>query len=172
MCQGSTQRLSNGNIAIGWGGLNLTDPLPFYTEVTRTGEIVLELQMESDANAYRARKHDWAKAIPVWPPAIVLDMNEGEWSDDRPPRLHYSWNGATVVSGWRVYAGVDPDLLELVAEHPREAFEHYLDLGHGSPFYPVGNCVYYQVEPVGVGGQAFMRSALLSSPSCAQEDVS
>mmetsp|Transcript_6575 Transcript_6575/g.19026 ORF Transcript_6575/g.19026 Transcript_6575/m.19026 type:complete len:348 (-) Transcript_6575:1941-2984(-) len=164
MLMGSTQRLGNGNMAIGWGGLNLTGPLPFYTEVTRQGEIVLEMQLENDGNSYRTRKHKW-RGEPRWPPLLVLDTNQGQWSDDRPPRLHYSWNGATEVAQWRVYAGSDPRTLEVVAGHPRRRFEHSIDLWPKSPFHPSG-CVYYQVEPLGSEGKGFIKSAVLASPAC------
>jgi len=52
---GSVQRLKNGNTIIGWGATN-----PTVTEVTSTGEKVLELTLPKNSFSYRVTKADWA----------------------------------------------------------------------------------------------------------------
>jgi len=160
---GGCQKLDNGNMAIGWGGLNLTGIAPFYTEVTRDKEVVLQMKMRGGGSSYRVRKSPWV-GVPHWSPVIVLDMHR-HFNDD-PHSLHYSWNGATVHTTWRVYAGMHPERLKLIKEHTKTRFEHVKQLRRTKWYSPHERCVYFQVEPVDYNGKTFQRSAVLASPAC------
>ena len=52
--RGNAQRLPNGNTVIGWGGAS-GDPIPTFSEVDATGNVVMELAFDNpDVESYRA----------------------------------------------------------------------------------------------------------------------
>ncbi|KAI0175203.1 ASST-domain-containing protein [Pestalotiopsis sp. NC0098] len=126
--QGSVQVLDNGNVFVGWGRM------PAFTEHTPNGSTVWDVQFSpwmSKTTAghaldnYRAFKQDW-KATPYWPPAANVKTRKGD-------RVAYlSWNGATEVKSWVVYASKEEDQLtgddNVVARLPRGGFETELAL--------------------------------------------
>jgi arylsulfotransferase ASST len=87
---GSSRRQSNGNVLIDWGTTGRV------TEVTRRGEIVYGLQLES--YSYRAVRSMW-RGTPTGSPVIVAAR------DGSVTRIWASWNGATEIARWRVLAG-------------------------------------------------------------------
>ena len=111
--QGNLQELPNGNVFIGWGAN------PWYTELTPAGKVVLDARFSAGADSYRAYKLPW-RGRPAEPPALGLRT-------DRRGRVtaYASWNGATDVARWQVYAGD-----RLAAEVRRDGFETQIDLGH------------------------------------------
>ncbi|MEM7801589.1 MAG: arylsulfotransferase family protein, partial [Chloroflexota bacterium] len=99
---GSARRLTNGNTLIGWGSM-----YPSVTEVTPEGEIAFELWFEQitgqsgifTVNSYRAIKGDW-----VGNPSEPIALVQGP-ADPGAISIYYSWNGATEVDAYRIYAG-------------------------------------------------------------------
>lgn len=89
---GGFQKLSNGNVLIGWG------TTPVITEYTEDGEIVLDLQVgpwsderHNEQPVYRAWTMDWT-ATPTWLPDIAASDGFA----------YVSWNGATEVDSWDI----------------------------------------------------------------------
>ncbi|KAF3026358.1 hypothetical protein E8E14_006754 [Neopestalotiopsis sp. 37M] len=126
--QGSMQILDNGNVFIGWGRM------PAFTEHTPNGTTVWDVQFSpwiSKTTAghaldnYRAFKQDW-KATPYWPPNLAVKPKKGDHI------AYLSWNGATEVKSWVVYANNAEDQLtgddNVVARLPRGGFETELPL--------------------------------------------
>ncbi|CEM22862.1 unnamed protein product [Vitrella brassicaformis CCMP3155] len=95
---GSMQALPNGNAAINWGGAGKVN-IPFYTEVTREGKVVLELRFIQQNGAFQTHKLPW------WgrskDPPLMVARPHGE----KAPTIHFSWNGVTNVKRWEVYGG-------------------------------------------------------------------
>jgi hypothetical protein len=60
--------------------------------------------------------------------------------------VYASWNGATLVGGWRVLGGGEPRSLTPLAEAPRRGFETAISL----PAAPVGP--YVSVQALDAGG--------------------
>ncbi|CEL98505.1 unnamed protein product [Vitrella brassicaformis CCMP3155] len=136
LAMGGFDYLDNGNMVVNFAGVE-PDSHPFYTEVTRKGEKVLELSI-NPGMAYRAMKYDWWGA-PSSLPDLVLDAERAS--------LHFSWNGATHIKEWKVYGGVDPDDMDLIDTIAKKHFEHSLELAD-TRHSPINSCVYYRVEAV------------------------
>ncbi|CEM03206.1 unnamed protein product [Vitrella brassicaformis CCMP3155] len=154
---GSVQTLSNGNKVISWAGVEPQSE-PFYTEVSRDGSKLLEFRF-ANGMAYRALKSPWASRG-EGKPTLVLN------ADTDPPRLHFSWNGATEVATWKVKAGQLGSPLQLVTSVPREHFETIVTLPHHNTHSPVNSCVRYKAVALDKGGTSIGRSNVVDSPWC------
>ncbi|WP_278314644.1 arylsulfotransferase family protein [Lolliginicoccus levis] len=107
---GSHQVLPNGNSLVTWGEQGA------ITEFAPSGEIVRHLVFPASLRSSGAELVEWSGA-PFVPP--VVDAR----ADNRSTRVSVSWNGATQVRRWRVWAGPSEDELEVVRTVPREGFE-------------------------------------------------
>ncbi|BGP37344.1 hypothetical protein JCM10450v2_001251 [Rhodotorula kratochvilovae] len=129
--EGSMQILENGNVVVGWG------IRPWFSEYTENGTLVHNVQFgQIDGRAqldhsYRVYKDSWS-GRPLDPPSMVFDASTSSTA-------FISWNGATDVASYRLYAGATPDtLLPLALPAPsspdlpthvaRTGFETRLDL--------------------------------------------
>ncbi len=108
---GSSQRFANGNTGIGWGSTR-----PIYSEFNAAGAKVFELTMPAPLVSYRARRAVW-EGHPAWPPALEVQTAGSDL------QLYYSWNGATAVADYQVFAGPSPDQMTLRSTQPRTGFE-------------------------------------------------
>jgi hypothetical protein len=108
--QGNLQVRPNGNVFIGWGGL------PFYSEYTEDGDLLLDAEIIS-GSSYRAYRQPWV-GRPLDPPDLVVEDGTA----------YVSWNGATEVAFWRVLAGADAAHAREVVTAPRSAFETSIDV--------------------------------------------
>lgn len=90
MAMGNAQRLANGNVLIGWGASSA----PAVTEYDESKTAVFELNLPAGKFNYRAYGASWTGQPALKPTAVITDG-----------ALHYSWNGSTEVSGYRIYAG-------------------------------------------------------------------
>lgn len=128
--QGSVHRLDNGNIFVGWGGN------PSFTEHTPDGECVLDVEFspwrsdnteQKSLDNYRAYRQVW-KAEPYWDPIIGATTAGGSVT------AFLSWNGATEVRHWALYACDSKDGLlnpsEPIAKLPRAGFETSVVMGY------------------------------------------
>ncbi|CEM03341.1 unnamed protein product [Vitrella brassicaformis CCMP3155] len=123
---GSAQRLGGGgsgnksgkgpNWAINWGGAGRTN-IPFYTEVDAHGNKVLEMKFEERNGSYQALKFRWS-GRPSKPPCIAY----------KDGHVHFSWNGATHLKGWLVFAGKDDPPKDKIAEIKKDKYEHKVPL--------------------------------------------
>ena len=100
---GGAQRLPNGNTMIGWGAVKQ------ITEVTEAGSVVFEMVM--GGRTYRAYRFPW-EGNPAKAPRLVLSPE----SSSITAVLYFSWNGATDVNAYDIYAGADETSLALVLQ--------------------------------------------------------
>ncbi|GIK01784.1 hypothetical protein Aspvir_005825 [Aspergillus viridinutans] len=92
--QGNVQILPNKNVVIGWGSK------PSISEHTEDGTAIFFATLASpDAQNYRAFKSNWT-ANPSDPPAL----RSYSASTNSATTFWISWNGATDVDWWRIYA--------------------------------------------------------------------
>jgi Arylsulfotransferase (ASST) len=109
--QGNFQFLANGNTLIGWG------QQPFYSEYSKSGKLLLSVRYPDPDESYRVYRYAW-KGNPAGRPSVAA----------RPigsrTRVYVSWNGATEVAAYRVFAGPASRKLEVAAKAAkRRGFE-------------------------------------------------
>ena len=131
---GNTQRLSNGNTVIGWGsGERLTEGEP-------DGSTAVEMKLPAGVNSYRTFRFPW-HGYPTTQPALAVQFG------NQSTTLIMSWNGATDISAYRIYAGDQPHPTTPIATQPRTGFETRVVLNT-----PPGVCRYYRVMPLDNNG--------------------
>lgn len=149
---GNAQRLPSGNTVVGWG-----NGRPALTETTPAGEKAFQLTFaDSGFISYRSFRFPWA-GIPIWPPSLVMQPTaEGV-------QLAFSWNGATDVVGYEVYAGLSPHTPIFVTEVEKTGFETRLEITD----IPAEYC-YFRVLPITEGARAtfFSNPVRLENPAC------
>jgi hypothetical protein len=96
---------------IGWGSG------PFISEFSREGELLFEARFPPEGESYRAFRFPWS-GHPTEEPAVTVEQGP-----DEKIKLYASWNGATEVESWEVFAGPRPDRLGSVGSVPRDGFE-------------------------------------------------
>ena len=109
--QGSMQRLSNGNVLVGWGDQ------PYFTEFSADGSIVLDARLPAGSFSYRALRFAW-QGKPADRPAVASDGG-----DTADTTIYASWNGATDVAVWVVLGGDSPETLAALGSQPSSGFE-------------------------------------------------
>jgi hypothetical protein len=125
--QGSMRTLSNGNLFVGWGGAN-----PYITEFSPTGSVVFDGLFEPHGDdTYRAFRFPWTGIVPAGPPDVAASTAGGKTT------VWASWNGATVVAGWRVLAGQQSGSLSPVGQAQRSGFETAISLSGTQRFVQV-----------------------------------
>ena len=138
--QGNYQLLPSGNILVGHGWI------PIMEEFTPTGEILTTIQFgpavsrpgggfeseEEPTLGYRDFKHAWV-GCPSSKPDVVAEV------DGEVVRVWVSWNGATEVEVWEVFAGEKEDNLTCVKTVAKHGFETEIEIGEVS---------FVQVKPV------------------------
>ncbi|HEY0517405.1 MAG TPA: MFS transporter [Solirubrobacteraceae bacterium] len=98
---GNTQRLSNGDVLLGWGSEH------YFSEFSSSGKLLWEVELPGPDLTYRATLQQWT-GDPATPPAGAARTGAGATT------VYASWNGATAVAAWRVLA-------EPSAAHPTVA---------------------------------------------------
>jgi hypothetical protein len=105
--QGNMQRLPNGNYLVGWGHE------PRFTEFGPRGTILFDARFgRGRVDSYRAYRFRWV-GHPLRPPSVaVVGRN-----------VYASWNGATQVRRWELFAGPRKNALRAVSAVPKRGFE-------------------------------------------------
>lgn len=106
---GSNRQLSNGNQLVSFGVTGVA------TEY-RGNDVVFESQLGSAQYTYRSYREDW-HAQPVERPAVAVDRSFGLVT------AYASWNGATEVVRWDLFAGPSTASLRVVGYAFRSGFE-------------------------------------------------
>ena len=133
---GSAQRLPNGNTLVGWGSTGN----PAITEVKPDGTKALEMGFADSQVSYRAFRFPW-EGFPNWMPTCILK------SESITSTLYCSWNGATNIAYYRIYAGMDPEPTTLIGVETKTGFEMSYDVtGFLDQF------CYFRIMPVDKGG--------------------
>ena len=95
--QGNFQRLTNGNIVMGWGND------AFWTEYAGDKQEIVfygSLGIRNVMN-YRVHKFDNWVGLPLTKPALWTYSKHG--STGKPMYYYASWNGATEIKNWKFY---------------------------------------------------------------------
>jgi hypothetical protein len=154
---GNLQTLPGGSRLLDWGAPSTVPPYRFIniTEVDAQNNVLFQLSFDQPYVSYRAFRFPW-EGSPVNDPALAFKKDGGDLL------LGYSWNGATQVASWRVFAGSDAAALTPLEERPRTGFETQSRLS--SP--PAQQC-YYQVAALDQSGKELARSAVVSTDQAA-----
>jgi hypothetical protein len=143
--EGSVQALGNGNWFIGWG------QEPFFSELNPEGKVLFEAHFPVHERSYRDFSFEWT-GTPVHPPAFAFVPA----SAGGQAVVYASWNGATLVSAWRVLSGPSASSLTAVTQVARTGFETAVPLPVGTPG------PYLAVQALGSAGQVLGSSAAAS----------
>jgi hypothetical protein len=109
--QGNLQALPNGDWFIGWGQVS------YLSEFSPTGQLLFDAHLPPHVESYRGYRFVW-DATPGQPPDFAVQPAGGGAAT-----VYASWNGATRVAGWRVFAGPSASSLAPVAQVARSGFE-------------------------------------------------
>jgi hypothetical protein len=119
--QGGVQLLPNGNTFVGWGSRR------YFTEYDASGRVVFDGRFALGGDNYRAYRFPWS-GRPARPPALVAERR----GDRVAARV--SWNGATGVASWELWAGPSPQALTRVKGAPYAGFETAISAVTGAPY--------------------------------------
>jgi Arylsulfotransferase (ASST) len=123
--QGNMQALPNGNVFMGWG------QQPFYSEYSKTGKLLLSVRYPDPDESYRAYRYTWS-GHPSTRPAAAARVS------GKRTRVYMSWNGATEVAAWRIFAGKTSHKLKLAARRvSRGGFETAKTISSAGPVVKV-----------------------------------
>ena len=109
--QGSQQTLPNGGALVGWGSQR------YVTEFDPAGNVVFNASLSLGFESYRSYRLPWV-GLPRSRPSVAAADEPGAGTD-----VYASWNGATEVASWQVFAGTRPRHLRSVASGRRTGFE-------------------------------------------------
>ena len=133
---GSYQRLPGGNALVAWGWSSI----PVLTEALADGTKVFELSAEDSFGTYRAFRFPW-NGYPTWPPQLI------GYADGQTVSLYFSYNGATEITGYRIYGDTNPTPTTLLGEVNRDGFETTFTYQT-----PTEGLYYFRVMPITAGG--------------------
>jgi hypothetical protein len=108
---GSFQLLPNSNGLLGWGSL------PFFSEYSRSGRLLLDAVWPHKDQSYRALFTSTWVGTPFYPPTGAARTTRGRTT------VYASWNGATQLAAWQVLAGPNAAHLRPVARRSKAGFE-------------------------------------------------
>ena len=134
---GNMQRLPGGNAVVGWGWSSN----PIMTEFAPDGSVAFTLSAPATNGSYRAFRSPW-KGDPTWTPKLIAEDYESTIN------LYFSWNGATEIASYQIFAGQDLNNLTFLATVPRQGFETTFNYAA-----PADGPWYFQVMPMDKNGQ-------------------
>ncbi len=120
--EGNVQLLPNGNVFVGWG------QHPYFTEYSRSGKVLFDVQFLKTADSYRAYRFVWTGRPTDRPTLAVRASTNGQ------TKVFASWNGATEVARWQVLAGPDPGHLKAIVARPKAGFETAIPFLTSEPY--------------------------------------
>ncbi len=131
--EGNAQALPGGEEFVGWGEVG------YVSQFSSTGALTFDMQLPTRASSYRAYRLPWS-ATPAHAPSVVASAGASGTTV-----IYASWNGATAVTGWRVFAGRSPTALTAIGQFPRGGFETEMTLDT--------TLHYIAVQALGLEGQ-------------------
>jgi Arylsulfotransferase (ASST) len=134
--EGDDQELPDADDFVGWG------QQPYFSQFNAAGKLVFDGRFVDSNFSYRAYRFSWG-ATPAAPPDFAVSRH------GRKMTVFASWNGATNVAAWRVFAGSRPSKLPAVATAPKRGFETAIN----APAWP-----YVAVEALDAKGRSLARS--------------
>jgi hypothetical protein len=150
--QGDTQILANGNRFLGFGsnGYYTEYAEPGNTEGATAVNVLYDAQMPAHNVSYRSYRQSWV-GNPYFSPSIAVQTSNNQTT------VYASWNGATEVKSWQVYAGAFQDRLVLVANKIKDGFETDINVNNSGP--------YYQVRALDAHGNVIGLSRIVYQPA-------
>ncbi len=147
--QGDNQLLSNNNRFIGFGSVGSYTEYASAgnTKITPSLNVLYNAQMPGSNISYRSYRQTWV-GTPYYLPRIAVQTNTNQTT------VYASWNGATEVSSWQVYAGIYSDRLSLVGSAVKNGFETAINISNGWSFF--------QVKALNSQGQVIGASKIIS----------
>ncbi len=143
--QGNMQALPNGDWFLGWG------QVPDFSELSPSGQLLFDAHFPAHTQSYRAFSFLWT-GTPTHPPALAVAPAAGGSGGGT---AYASWNGATLVTAWRLLAGPTATSLAPVAQVARTGFETAIPLPAGAAVGP-----YFAVQALAAGGGVLGTSAI------------
>ena len=122
---GNMQELPNGDAFVGWGRVLA------ISEFGKDGELLFDAKLAPQNRSYRAFRFPWSGKPSDRPAAAAERTSKDE------VRVYASWNGATEVAIWEVFAGSDAGRLGSVGPVPTEGFETTLLARTAEPYIAV-----------------------------------
>jgi len=120
---GSAQLLPDGRMFVGWG------TAPHFSEFAADGRLLLDGDITKGDPSYRGFTQDWV-GIPKTKPAAAARHRTGGAT------VYASWNGATEVRSWLVFAG-PAGSLHKVAKASKSGFETAIEVSNRGPYFAV-----------------------------------
>jgi EmrB/QacA subfamily drug resistance transporter len=142
---GAAQVMPDGHIFSGWGNL------PYITEYSKSGQLVLDGYFPGSDLSYRASKIPptaWI-GLPLTKPSAAVKTSGGKTT------VYMSWNGATQVVKWRVLAGTSASSLTPVATRAKNLFE--------TAVLVPGSNTFFQVQALDASGKVIGTSKVVKS---------
>ena len=109
--QGGQQTLPNGNFLVGWGSQRQ------LTEYGAAGNPLFNAFLSLGYESYRSYRLPWV-GLPRTRPKVAAADEPGAGTD-----AYMSWNGATEVATWELFAGSSAGSLQSVGTARRRGFE-------------------------------------------------
>jgi hypothetical protein len=144
--EGNEQEMSNGDDFVGWG------QAPYFSQYDGKGKLIFEGRFVDENISYRAYRFPWS-GTPSTPPAVATVGGRGP--NSRKMTVYVSWNGATNVAKWRVFAGNSQYVMPAVATAAKKGFETAIKA-------PARG--YVSVEALDAKGHKLARTATQSVP--------
>jgi hypothetical protein len=138
VAEGSVQLLNDGGMLVGFGAE------PYFSRFSAQGELLVDGHLPKDVTSYRAFVSDFA-TVPTDKPAVAVGS-----AANGSHIVYVSWNGATEVVAWRVFAGATSSALSVEATADWADFETALTVHSAGP--------YFQVAAVDSAGRELGRS--------------
>lgn len=123
--QGNASLLPNGDLFVDWGSRGVV------SEIDPSNRLVFDADLGNGWDSYRAYRADWIGA-PLSRPRLAARA-----STTGATRVYASWNGATEVASWRVFAGPRRDALSPVGSTPWRDLETSTRVSSAGPFFAV-----------------------------------
>ena len=121
---GNAQLLPGGGMFVGWG------TNPHFSEFDADGRLILDGELIKGDPAYRSFIGDWS-GHPAELPAAAARHRAGGAT------VYASWNGATDVASWTVFAGHAQTALTEVGSARKSGFETAIAVPGKGPYFAV-----------------------------------
>jgi hypothetical protein len=126
--QGNIQQLPGGDMFVGWGAE------PYFSEYSAAGQLLYDGHMHGSYESYRTYRFPWV-GTPATAPAIAAVT--GPTRPAGAATVYASWNGATLLTSWRLLAGASPTQLAPVATAADAGFETAIATPGAAPYVEV-----------------------------------
>jgi hypothetical protein len=97
--QGNASLLPNGDTFVGWGSQR------YFSEFDPQGRLIFDARLPRGYDNYRAYRAPWVGTPTSRPSLSAVPDGPGNVT------AYVSWNGATQVASWQVFAGPTPAAL-------------------------------------------------------------